>query len=259
MIMKFKILFFLILLPGLVFAQNQDWQVHKSTHFLVYYKQASEDLLSRLTQKVESYYEEITEDFGFNRFNFWTWDNRAKIYLFDNQDDYKSSNPNYTWSAGGVVVRNKTIQTYLTAPGLLDDVLAHELAHIIFREMVGFSNPAVRLWLEEGVASFHEKRSQNYYLKNYLTQKINQNTFMGLDRLNSFSSLINQNEQTISLFYIESYSLLNYLITEFGKDKFVLFCQHLRDNQDLIRALRYAYSFDSLADLETAWRAYILK
>jgi len=257
--LKFKLLIFLFFLPVMVFAQDQDWQIFKSTHCLIYYKQAPENLLNQLAQKVETYYDEITDEFGFNRLNFWTWDNRAKIYLYDNQEDYKNANRDLAWSSGAVVVRNKSIQTYATAPELLDNVLAHELAHIIFREMVGFSNPAVPLWLEEGVASFQEKRSQNYYLKSYLSEKIRSNTFMDLNQLSSFRSLTTQDKQVINLFYVESYSLLNYLISEFGKDKFVSFCQYLRDNKDLTRAFRYAYSFDSLSDLESAWKAYILK
>lgn len=257
--LKLKLLIVFLFLPIIVFAQNPEWKVFKSTHFLVYYKQASEYLLQELSQKVECYYDEITEEFGFNRINFWTWDNRAKIYLYDNQDEYKKVNRDLAWSSGAVIVRNKSIQTYITAQGLLDNVLAHELAHIIFREMVGFGNPAVPLWLEEGVASFQERRAQNLSVKNYLADKIRSGNFMNLDQLRNFSTKTAENKQVINLFYVESYSLVNYLISEFGKDKFVLFCQYLRDKKDLTRAFRFAYSFDSLEDLESAWKVSILK
>ena len=246
-------------IPVIVFAQDQDWQVFKSTHFLVYYRGASEDLLNRLTQKAEGYYDEITEDFGFNRLSFWTWDNRAKIYLFDSQEEYRKANTGLNWSIGLVTIGNKSIQSYTTAPQLLDNVLAHELAHIIFREMVGYNNPAVPLWLEEGVASFQERRSQNQLVKNYLAGRIQANTFMSLSQLNTFDLRPGKDKQSIELFYLESYSLLSYLIKEFGKDKFVLFCQNLRDYLDLTRALRLTYSFDSLSEFESSWKASILR
>ena len=105
--LKLKLLLLFIFIPVIVFAQNQPWRVFKSTHFLVYYQQAPDDFLNQLTQKAEEYYDEITNDFGFNRFNFWTWDNRAKIYLFDNQDEYRQANSNLDWSAGLVTVNNK--------------------------------------------------------------------------------------------------------------------------------------------------------
>ena len=257
--LKLRWLVLFIFLPVIVFAQKEDWNIFKSTHYLVFYKQASEDLLNQLTQKAEEYYDEITNEFGFNRLNFWTWDNRAKIYLFDTQQEYKNENSGLDWSSGLVTVGNKTIQSYLAAPGLLDNVLAHELAHIIFREMVGYNNPAVPLWLEEGVATFQEKRSEDRLVKSYLAGKIQANSFMGLSQLNSFNSMHAQNKQLINLFYLESYSLLSYLIQEFGKDKFVLFCQFLRDYKDLARALRFTYSFDDLSEFESSWKAYILQ
>jgi hypothetical protein len=257
--LKLRLLILCILMPVIVLAQDQEWRVFKSTHFLVFYKGASEDLLNQLAQKVEGYYDEITGEFGFNRLNFWTWDNRAKIYLFDTQEEYRKANSGLGWSSGLVAVDNKSIQSYLTAPELLNNVLAHEMAHIIFREMVGFNNPAVPLWLEEGVSVFQERRSENQSVKSYLVGRIQSNTFMNFNQLNSFNSMQSQDRQLIELFYRESYSLLNYLISEFGKDKFVLFCQHLRDYRDLTRALRLAYSFDSLPEFESSWKAYLLQ
>ena len=246
-------------MPAIVFAQEQDWNIFKSSHFLVFYRQAPESLLDQLTQKAEGYYNEITDEFGFNRSNFWTWDNRAKIYLFDTQDEYRKANSGLDWSIGLVAVDSKSIQSYSTAPGLLDNVLAHELAHIIFSEKVGFNNPAVPLWLEEGVASFQERRSQNQSVKSFLADKIQTNTFMNLKQLSSFDLMQAQDKQLVDLFYLESFSLLQYLIKEFGKDKFVLFCQYLRDYRDLTRALRLTYAFDSELDLESAWKARILQ
>ncbi len=257
--LKLKLIILFIFIPVIVFAQEAPWRVFKSTHFLVFYNSASEDLLNQLTEKAEGYYDEIADLLGLNRFNYWTWDNRAKIYLYDTQEEYKKANSNLDWSIGLVMVGNKTIQSYTAAPGLLDNVLAHELAHIIFREMVGFNNPAVPLWLDEGVAVFHEKRSNNQSVKKYLAKKLQDNTSISLSQLYSFDLMHTKDKQLVELFYLESYSLLNYLINVFGRDKFVSFCQYLRDHRDLTRALRSTYSFDSQLEFEKSWKAYILQ
>ena len=149
-----KILFIFLFLPLVAFADNPPWQVFKSTHFLISYKSATESQLDELSSKAERYYDEITDDLGFNRFDFWIWNNRARIYLFDNQAEYMKATGDPVWSGGQAQVASKLIQTFITARGFLDKVLPHEMAHIIFREMVGFNNPAVPIWLEEGVASF---------------------------------------------------------------------------------------------------------
>jgi hypothetical protein len=258
--LKIKLLILFFLLPAILWAAQPEWNIFKSTHFLVYYKQAPESLLEQITQKAEDCYEAIAQEFGFNRVNFWSWDNRAKIYLFDNQEDYKNANANYMWSAGNVIVVQKKIQTYVGASGLVDDVLVHEIAHIIFKEMVGYNNPGVPLWLDEGVASFQQQGQhlQGPLLKKYLSGMIKSGSFMSIEQLSAFD-LVKATEQHRVLFYREAYSLLNYLVASFGKDKFVQFCQFLRDHKDLARAFRFAYSFDSLMDLEDSWKVYILQ
>ena len=257
--LKLRLLILFIFIPVIVFAQEKPWRVSKSTHFLVFYNAASEELVNQLTEKAEGYYNEIADLLGLNRFDYWTWDKRAKIYLFDTPEEYKKANSNLDWSVGLVTVGNKSIQSYLTAPGLLDNVLPHELAHIIFREMVGFNNPAVPLWLDEGVAIFHERRSSNQSVKRYLAKKLRSDALMNLSQLYSFDLVHAKDKQSVELFYFESCSLLDYLISVFGKDKFMSFCQHLRDYRDLTRALRATYSFDSQLEFENSWKAYILK
>lgn len=249
-------LFITLFLPLSIFAQEQTWQVVKSTHFNIFYKNAPEEELNALTQKAEECYDSIAEDLGFSRFNFWTWDNRAKIYLFDNQDEYRKATQSFDWSGGQVSIGVKLIQSYVGAPGFLYNILPHELAHIIFIEMVGFNNPAVPLWLQEGVASYQEK--DIYAIRAELADRINQGNYLDFNALNSFQLRSSSSEQ-VKLFYAESYSLVKYLIAEFGKEAFVNFCRNLRDNRNLMIALARTYSFKNFNDFQESWKKYILK
>jgi hypothetical protein len=257
MMKKICLFLALLCLPVSAFAAGQEWQVFKSTHFLIFYQNANQAQLDKMAEKAEGYYNTITEDLGFNRFNFWTWDNRARIYLFDNQRDYMRSTGDPSWAAGQAQVNSKVIQTFITANGFLENVLPHEMGHIIFREMVGFNNPAVPLWLEEGVACFQEKKRS--FNKAALAARVRSGNFLTLERLNGINSLSSSPDAEVSLFYTESYSLVRYLIADFGKDRFVLFCQYLRDKRDLSRALALAYSFKDLNDFENSWKKYILR
>ena len=254
---KLIFLILLILIPNSSLQAKENWQLLKSTHFFIYYQSAGENTANDLAQRAESCYTNITDELGFNRFNFWTWDNRARIYLFDNQADYQKDTGASGWSAGEAFVKNKVIKTFLTAPGFLENVLPHEMAHIIFREMVGFYNPAVPLWLEEGVATYHENKFP--LLKYKLAVKIKEGNFISLNDLNRLRSLGQEEKTKVELFYAQSNSLVGYLIAEFGKDRFVFFCQSLRDNRDFSSALSKAYSISNLSGLETAWKEYILR
>jgi hypothetical protein len=254
---RLKLCFLFLLFPIALLASNQSWQLFKSTHFFIFYRSASDNELNTLSQKAEECYNNIADDLGLNRFNFWTWDNRAKIYLYDNKEEYLKETNSADWSIGQATTRNKTIQTFLTAPEFLDNILPHEMAHIIFMEMVGSNNPAVPLWLEEGAASYHEKEIAS--VKADLAQRIKQGDFINLDTLSRFKVLSSEDPEKVKLFYAESYSLVKYLISEFGQDKFVFFCQELRDNRNFTAALSRAYSFGNLQDFESSWKSYILK
>jgi hypothetical protein len=254
---RLKFLLIFLALPLIVFAENSPWKVFKSTHFLIYYQSADESTLNEFAQKAEEYYVKITDDLGFNRFNFWTWDNRVKIFLFDNQKDYSRETGDPGWSAGQAQVGIKQIKTFITAQGFMDNVLPHEMAHIIFREMVGFNNPGLSLWLEEGVASFQEQKDS--FVKVDLANSIKQGNFINLDSLGRMEVAKIADKQQVKLFYAESYSLVNYLITSFGKDEFVLFCQNLRDKRNIARALMLTYPFNDLKDFENSWKDYILR
>ena len=63
----------------------------------------------------------------------------------------------------------------------------------------------------------------------------------------------------MKLFYAEDYSLVDYLIQGFGQDKFVLFCQNLRDLKNLQRAVVLTYSFADMKDFAESWQDYLKK
>ena len=254
--MLFVLIFFVILL-----AQKPDkWQASKSTHFVVYYQNAPLDFVGEVVNKSEEYYEKIADNLGFRRFNFWLWDNRAKIYIYDDAGAYQAGTGQPAWSAGCAVVPVKTIHTYPYARGFFDTILPHEMGHIIFRELVGFYNFAIPTWLEEGVASYQETLDESI-IKRLLFLKIvmDKGTLINLVKLSELNPRFIQGEAGVQLFYAEAVSVIYYLISEFGKDKFVLFCENLRDKKNLERAIASTYSFKNLQELNDAWLAYLKK
>lgn len=234
-------LFFFLCVPVL-FAQKEKWQEEKSTHFIVYYQKADEEFLRHLVDRAEDYYNKITTDLGFNRFNFWLWDERAKIYVYDDLRSYRMGTGQPAWSAGAVLPKDKIIYTFTQEEDFLNTILPHEMGHIIFREFVGFTNTAVPLWLDEGVASYQESgRREN--ADELVRQALKENRFMDLQNLSGVDPHAMSGISSVTLFYAEAVSVVNYLMREFGRDKLVLFCQYLRDYRDLSRALARTYSF----------------
>ncbi len=244
-----------LLLPLAAYAQDapQEWQVAKSTHFLIYYKKAPEAFITNLIERAEGYYNEIADRLGFRRYDFWLWENRARLYVHDTPQDFQAATGQRPWAGGVAFPRQKTIHTFPGAPDFFERTLPHEMAHIVFRELVGFDNRAVPLWLEEGVATYQEEaRRQEAHETD--VKALRAGLLVPLDKLGMMNPQLMPDTQSVIIFYAQSVGVVDFLIGEYGKEQFEVFCQNLRDKRDLLRALASAYPFESLAQLDEAWR-----
>jgi len=252
-------LFFILLftLPALSgFAQTEKWREVKSTHFIVHYTAAPENFTSRLTEQAEDFYNRIADELGFRRFDFWLWDNRAHIYIYNNTSEYQKATGQPGWSAGCANIQAKTVYTFMDAPQFFESILPHEMGHIIFREFVGFNNYAIPLWLDEGVASYEErlKRTQAAAI---IKKAIAAGSCMDLKQLSAFNPQLSRDTDAVSVFYAESVSIVEFLVKKYGSDNFISFCQQLRDKKDLQRAISSVYPFEKIEDLDKAWQKYL--
>lgn len=236
-------------------AVLNDWRTAKSTHFIVYYKNAPRDFIEKLIDKSEDYYDEIADNLGFRRYNFWLWDNRAKIYVYDDAKEYQDATGQPAWSSGSVNVKDKIIHTFPYARGFFETILAHEMGHIIFREFVGFDNNALPVWLDEGVASYQEN-FRNPMIRRVVKEAIYANKLIGLEDLSKFNPQSIKDEELVRLFYVESVSVIDYLVREFGKDNFVRFLRVLRDKRNLDAAISQTYPFRNIQELDRTWQVY---
>ena len=56
-----------------------------------------------------------------------------------------------------------------------------------------------------------------------------------------------------------AFSIIVFLIQEYGNDKFLDFCRKLRDGEAWSEALLKTYHFFDFNDMERAWKIFILK
>ncbi len=251
----FLVLAILFLSQGVIYAEVNSslWQTEKSQHFIIYYQEDNTGFVKELINRAESYYNSIVEELGFRRFDFWSWDNRAKIYLYKNNASYLQDTQRAAWSEGSVSVKTRTIQSYIGQESFFDSILPHEMTHIIFREFVGEKNN-LPLWLDEGVACSQEKATLGGRM-DIAKNIINRNNYLKLDKL---SEVRDASLLVPYIFYAESASVIVFLIQEYGSDKFLDFCRKLRDKEAWKQALLGAYRFSDFEEMENAWKIYIL-
>ena len=252
----FLILIALLLVANSGFCDSKKWQVDKSTHFVVYYADAPQDFIEEVIKEAEDCYKEITTNLGFTRHNFWLWDERAKIYIHKDAQDYRKASQQPDWSVGAASLREKVINTYPLASGFFDSLLPHELGHIIFREFVGLTAD-VPIWLDEGVACFQEK-SRRWGTNKIVQEAIENNRFIPIYEISRASFSTTGDKKIIELLYAESASIVYFLIVKHGKYNFAKFCKGLRDGKRLDDAIKSAYlRYKNLKELNDAWVKYL--
>lgn len=251
------ILVFVVLLMGVVSTSiaEDEWQVLKASHFLVYYKNTPKDFANTVEETAENYYREIAKNLGFTLYKPWTWDERAKIYIYDSQEDYQAS-AKAPWSHGTAYAKDKRIETFPMAHGFFDSTLPHELGHILFREFVGVDTD-IPAWFEEGVAMYQE-RARRLGAHTQVKEAIANETFIPLPELHETVLRYGTDPEIVQLFYAESASVVYYMITEMGKTRFVRFCRELEEGKRFEWALKDVYvRFRDLEQLNRSWLNYL--
>ncbi|MFH1519089.1 MAG: peptidase MA family metallohydrolase [Candidatus Omnitrophota bacterium] len=247
----------------LVYAKEKEFYQLRSEHFIINYKKGVDKAyITKLKNIAEKYYRIITQDFNFYRDKFWIWENRAKIFIANDRDDYLNSFNCSGWSAACVNHRAKIIYTYPDQEKFYT-ILVHELTHIIFSEYIGENKLA--LWLDEGVATYMESKygSNNYASSLYLLrEKIKDNTYIKLPQLHkvTIGSLNKAPSDYVDLFYLESFSIVNFIISKYGKYKFSQMLRWLRKGDEIEEALaKVFYNFNNFDKLEMKWKEYYQK
>jgi len=270
--------FFCMFMPAKP-ALAQVWHTVKSDHFVVFY-QGGESFAQKVADKAERYYQSIAYDIGYPRYSkFWIWENRVKIYLYPDKPDYLRNTSSPEWTEGLADYKNRCIASYVGSESFTENVLPHEIAHLIFRDFVGFEND-IPLWLDEGIAQWWTSGNKNRIIQVVAKQLYARDAILSIDDISNFeipkirqfryvekvrtkdnepAILILTPEQLINTFYLQSASLVDFMRRRYGQDRFTRFCRELRDGKTIDKAIQSVYGdyFQDLHGLERAWREYL--
>ena len=262
-----------------VAADQLSWKELKGAHFIVYFT-GEESFARDVLNSGERYYTRIAGELGYARYQgFWTWEKRCKVYIYADHDSFLKSTGGAEWSHGLAEYNTKTIYSYAWHEGFLDSLLPHEIAHLIFRDFIGFKGE-VPLWLDEGVAQWEEeaKRPQmkamvkEFYEKESLLtikdmMKIDIRRLKDDEGVHVRAALTKDgspgvvflgNDNLINTYYLQSVSMVGFLIERFGGESFTAFCRELRDGETLEEALKSAYTtITTTAEFEKRWKEYL--
>ena len=240
-------------------ALAAEWKEEKGDHFIVYYG-GDPAFAKEIKRSADLYYTRIAEDLGYARHsNFWQWDKRVKIYIYPTEAAFQQATGKPAWTKGLADYNAKTIITYAWSKGFTDALLPHEITHLIFRDFVGFKGE-VPLWLDEGVAQWEEPKKREI-ARDVAVFLIKSGKNFPLEELTKMDVRESQDQEAIHYFYMQSVSLVDYLVKKHGPRQFTVFCRALRDGKSMDAALKAAFpnSLVSLKELEERWIQEVTK
>jgi hypothetical protein len=177
----------------------------------------------------------------------------VRLYIYANSDDLQGSMIFPQDWTGGVAFPPYGCIAIGISTSNLDwgkEAIAHELTHLIVHQMTLNPYNDLPTWLDEGLAMYNQGPLDITFTTN-LNLAIQENRLISVRSLASpFSSY----SEISYVDYAESYSIVDYLISTYGKDKMFALLDTFRQGATYDGALQKIYGLN-MDDLNTAWQA----
>jgi len=189
----------------------------------------------------------LTQDIG-------TYPERpVKIYIYASTSDLKGAMifPQ-EWTGGVAFTAFSTIAIGIP-PSELDwgkRALVHELTHLVVHQATFSPYGRLPLWLDEGLAMYNEGELDPVF-HSYLQEAILEDKLISV---RSLCSPFSAETEKARLSYAQSYSLVEYLLDNYGQDKMLELLTILKQGSTYDEALTEVYGFD-IDGLDARWRA----
>jgi len=178
----------------------------------------------------------------------------VKVFLYDSAEDMRPAAMSSSESPErGVITLGEVFfsDTAVVAQDVRpEDVMRHELAHIVVRQAVKGPFGNLPAWLDEGTAMY----AQSDLLSNEeraLESAIESDEVLSLRAMSSAS--LAHTSVNVSLFYGQSWSVISFLVDQYGTERFADLFATFKAGSTVDKALEQVYGFEQ-DGLENAWR-----
>jgi hypothetical protein len=176
----------------------------------------------------------------------------VKIYVYADSNDLQGSMIFPQEWTGGVAFTRYGIVAIGIAPGDLDwgsRAIAHELTHLVIHQVTFNPYGGLPTWLDEGLAMKSEGKLGAIFVS-ILHKAYEENNLISVQ---SLASPFSAYAEDATLAYAQSYSIADYLISEYGRGKMFELLNTFRQGSGYDEALMKVYGFD-MDGLDTLWR-----
>jgi hypothetical protein len=213
----------------------------------IYWYSGSDAFAQELMDTCEEGLASLTQDIG-------AYPERPiKIYVYASTSDLRGAMVfSQEWTGGVAFTDFGTIAISIPQSQLEwgKGALVHELTHLVVHQATFSPYGQLPLWLDEGLATYSEGELAPD-LRSSLNKAISEGTLISVRSLCSpFSAYTDK----ASLSYAESYSLVEYLLDNYGQDKMLDLLTVLKQGSTYDEALTQVYGL-GINGLDSRWRA----
>lgn len=175
------------------------------------------------------------------------------IYIYGSSTELRDAFISPQDWMGGVAFTEFGIVAIGIAPEDLSwgkSAMIHELAHLVTYQMTSNPYNTIPTWLTEGLSMYAEDDIDIVFTES-LEKAIKKDELISVQTLSS-NFPVNITEAYLS--YAESYSVVNFLIVNYGRDKMQQLLNTFKHGSTYDNALKEVYGFDTFG-LDNEWRA----
>jgi len=228
-----------------------SWQSLVEGEISIYWYQGGDSFAGEIMAAAQQALARLTSDTGA------FLERPVEIYVYASSGDLQGAMiyPQ-EWSGGAAFTRHDTI-TIGIAPANLQwgkRAIAHELTHLVIHQMTLNPYGGLPTWLDEGLAMYAEGELGAHFA-NPLNRAIADNELISV---RSLSSPFSAYTDVAILSYAQSYSIVEFMISNYGQDKMLELLNIFREGSGYDAALERAYGFD-MDGLDALWRDWVTR
>lgn len=223
------------------------WNSLTSDHIALYWYQGDQPFAQELMDAALGALQRLASDTGVSL------EQVVNIYIYASQQDLLGALVfPYEWTGGIAFSDYSTIAISISPYDLAwgKGGMAHELAHLVVHQAVFGPFGLVPVWLNEGLAVYAEGELSSD-LQSSLEKAISKDELISV---RSLASSFPTDPDEARLSYAESYSLVVFLLDNYGQDKMLEILDVFREGSGYDDALLQVYGFD-MDGLNELWRA----
>ena len=231
--------------------ERYDWRELSSDRIILYWYRGDDDFGQALLDRGLEALDQLSRDTGV------TVEKPVKIFIYGSHSDLLGALDQGAreWT-GGRAFTDQGIVVIGVSPDNLEwgkRATVHELTHVVVHRVTDTPLGGLPTWLDEGLAMYAEGDLEPVYMAE-LNEAIESDTLISV---RSLSSSFSADSDEASLSYAESYSLVEFILDQYGEEKMTqlidLFAQGVDDYDG---TLQEALGMDT-DGLEDEWRAWL--